>query len=62
MVPVPGALPEKFLFSVRDDGIANKINSSMGKRVNLHYEQHRGVPTKLLGETEYFVTDVKVVE
>lgn len=62
MVPVPGALPEKFLFSVRDDGIANKINSSMGKRVNLHYEQHRGVPTKLFGETEYFVTDVKIVE
>ena len=62
MVPVPGAMPEKFLFSVRDDTVAQKINSSMGKRVAVHYEQHKGVPTSLFGETEYFVTDIKPLE
>ncbi len=62
MVPVPGAVPEKFLFSVRDDATAHRINSSMGKRVSLIYEQHKGVPTTFFGETEYFATNVRVSE
>lgn len=62
MVPVPGAFPEKFLFSVRDDAVAQKINSCSGKRVSVRYEQHKGVPTRLFGETEYFVTDIKLLE
>ena len=62
MVPVPGAIPEKFFFSVRDNALADRINRSMGKRINLHYEQHKGVPTCCFGETEYFVTDIKVGE
>lgn len=62
MIPVPGAIPDKFLFSVRDDAIARKINNSMGKKVTLHYEQHKGVPTDCFGETEYFVTEIKVLE
>ncbi len=62
MVPVPGAAPEKFEFSVRDDAVALKINSSMGRKVNLHYEQHKGVPTSCFGETEYYATDLQVVE
>jgi hypothetical protein len=62
MMPVPGAVPEKFLFSVREDAVAEKINSVVGKKVSLTYEQHKGVPTKLFGETEYFITNVKVVE
>ena len=31
-------------------------------RVSLHYEQHKGMPTTCFGETEYFITDVRVVE
>ncbi len=62
MVQLAGAIPEKFLFTVRDEEVAQKINKSMGKRVNLHYEQHIGLPTTCLGETEYFVTEVKTVE
>ena len=59
LVAVPGSTPEKFLFSVRDDGVAQHINASMGKRVALTYEQHIGIPTSCFGETEYFVTEVK---
>src|SRR3990170_194765 len=32
MVNVPGALQEKFAFSVRDDVVAQHITASMGKR------------------------------
>jgi hypothetical protein len=62
MVNVPGALQEKFLFTVRDDIVAQHILASMGKRVAITYEQHKGVPTTCFGETEYFVTAVKVLE
>ena len=62
MVSMPGTAPEIFYFSVRNDVIAEKINRSLGKRVALSYEQHKGVPTKCFGETEYYVTDVKPVE
>jgi hypothetical protein len=61
LVAIPGSTPEKFLFSVRDDAVAQRINATMGKRVALTYEQHIGVPTSCFGETEYFVTDVKEV-
>ncbi len=60
MVPVPGAIPEKFLFSVRDEAIAKQITNSMAKRISLAYEQHKWVPTRCFGETEYFVTGIKV--
>ncbi|MDD5287260.1 MAG: hypothetical protein PHD54_15525 [Desulfuromonadaceae bacterium] len=62
MLPVPGALPEKFLFSVRDKAIISKINSSMGKKVSLYYEQHKGVPTNCFGESEYFAVDARALE
>lgn len=59
MVNLPGAMPELFRFSVRDDTVANGLNESLGKRVRLHYEQHKGIPTACFGETEYFVTRVE---
>ncbi len=62
MLPVPGALPEKFLFSVRDKAVINRINSSIGKKVSLSYEQHKGIPTNCFGESEYFAVDAKVLE
>src|SRR4029434_6358981 len=61
MVNVPGALTEKFLFTVRDDTVAKKINDLIGKRVALQYEQHLGVPTSCFGDTSYFVTDAREV-
>jgi hypothetical protein len=62
MANIPGAMPEIFRFSVRDDGVAKEIEQDMGRRVSLTYEQHRGVPTSCFGETEYFVTNVRSVE
>jgi hypothetical protein len=62
MVSMPGTLSEKFLFTVRDDRVADKVTKSMGKRVSLVYEEHVGVPGNCFGDTSYFVTDVKLVE
>ena len=62
MANLPGAMPEIFRFSVRDDAVARQIERNMGRRVSLAYKQHRGVPTSCFGETEYFVTDVRIAE
>jgi len=62
MANLPGAMPEIFYFTVRDDAAAAGINQAMGERVTLHYRQHVGLPTTCFGETEYFVDDVKRVE
>ena len=60
MVTMPGTVAEKFYFSVRDDAVAAQLNATLGRRVRLHYEQHRFIPTSCFGETEYFVTEQRV--
>jgi hypothetical protein len=62
MVTMPGAIPEKFLFSIRDEKVAERVNKMAGKRVALVYEQHKGVPTSCFADTEYFVVDAKPIE
>ena len=62
MVTMPGTVADKFLFTVPTDAIAARVNASVGKRVALHYQQHKWIPTSCFGETEYFVTDVRVME
>ena len=55
---MPGAIPERFEFSVRDDLVAQQLMAAMGKRVQLTYSQHKGVPSACFGESEYFVEKV----
>jgi len=62
LVNLPGAMPEIFYFSVRDDAVAKRIQQAVGKRVALTYEQHIGIPTSCFGETQYFVIDIRIVE
>ncbi len=61
MVTMPGAIPEKFEFTVRDEAVVQQINDLSGKRVVLHYRQHKFIPTTCFGETEYFVSGVREV-
>ena len=61
MASIPGTMPELFRFTVRDDAVAARLNKTMGQRVALSYEQHRGLPTTCFGETEYFVIEVRPV-
>jgi len=62
LVAMPGSAPEKFLFTVRDEAVAQKVSAAAGKRVTLNYEQHKGLPSSCFGDTEYFVVDVKPIE
>ena len=57
---IPGSQPEKFLFTTRSDSIAKVLSSLSGQRVVLDYKQHIGVPGTCFGDTEYFVTGVRV--
>lgn len=61
MVTMPGAIPEKFEFSVRDEDVAQKINQLAGKRVVLDYRQYKFIPSTCFGETEYFIDGVREV-
>jgi hypothetical protein len=62
MVNLPGTMPQIFTFSVRDPKVADTLNKTIGQRVALHYEQHKGIPTDCFGETEYFITEVRALE
>ena len=53
------AVPEKSLFSVRDERVVDQINTLIGQKVVLEYEQHKGLPS-CFGDTEHFVTGVRL--
>ena len=52
LTSMPGAIPEKFEFSVRDESIVDEVV--------LGYDQHKGLPSSCFGDTEYFVNRVSV--
>jgi hypothetical protein len=57
---MPGAIPERFAFTVRDEAVVRQLQSAMGQRVQLSYSQHVGLPTSCFGETGYFVDKATV--
>jgi hypothetical protein len=61
---IPGSAPILWSFSVRDATIASKLEGAIAHsgRVVLMYEEHLGVPTSCFGETQYFVTGVRLVQ
>jgi len=61
MANIPGTMPQIFLFTVRDDAVAARLNQTMGQRVSLAYEEHKGLPTTCFGETDYFVKGVRPI-
>lgn len=61
MVNLPGAMPEIFYFTVRDEKVVPLIESTMGNRVVLTYNQHQGLPPHVFGDTPYFIVKVRGV-
>ncbi len=59
---VPGVTPTIWDFSVRDPLVAQQLTAALGKRVALHYTEHRGVPTRCFAETPYFVDAVRPIQ
>jgi len=62
MVSLPGSVAEKFIFTIWDENAAQQVNANIGKRVSLSYEEHIGLPSSCFGDTNYFVTGVKVID
>ena len=62
MTTVPGVAPVLWSFTVRDEAVAGQLNTLLGRRVVLHYEEHRGIPTNCYGDTSHFVTRVVEIE
>lgn len=55
---VSGVAPQLWNFTVRDDAVVQQLNAHLGQRVRLHYTEHRGVPSRCFGETQYYVDEV----
>jgi hypothetical protein len=62
LVSMPGTQAEKFYFTVRNAEVAKHINDTVGKRVRLVYEEHKGIPSSCFGESSYFVQDVQLLD
>jgi len=58
---VAGVQPEIWNFTVRDPSVAQKLSTVVGQRVQLHYAEHRGIPTTCFGETGYFVDRINTI-
>lgn len=61
MVNLPGAMPEIFHFSARDPDAIQALQGLAGQRVLLRYAEHRGLPPRIFGDTNYFVTEVQII-
>jgi hypothetical protein len=59
---VAGVAPQIWEFSVRDPAVVADLYRNVGRRVQLHYSEHRGVPSSCFGETSYFVDRVIPVD
>lgn len=53
-----GMAPQIWYFSVRDDALAEKLRKAVGEKVQLHYTEHRGVPSSCFADTPYFVDSI----
>jgi hypothetical protein len=58
----PGTTPQLWDFSVRDAKVAEQLNKAVGRRVQLHYTEHPGIPTACFADTRYFVDRVTVTD
>jgi hypothetical protein len=58
MYIVAGVAPQIWNFTVRDTALVAQMNSLVGRRVQLHYTEHRGLPSSCFGDTRYFVDKV----
>ncbi|HEY5806620.1 MAG TPA: hypothetical protein VIT67_01555 [Povalibacter sp.] len=59
---VGGVAPQLWDFSTRDEAVATKLAASVGKEIQLHYREHRGVPTSCFAETPYFADGLTIME
>ena len=59
---VGGVAPQIWDFSTRDPQLAEKLSKAVGEKIQLHYAEHRGVPTNCFAETQYYADSFIVVK
>lgn len=62
LTTVPGVAPTLWSFTVRDPVAAGQLNLALGRRVLLFYREHRGLPSRCFGDTNYFVDSLRIVK
>jgi hypothetical protein len=60
--PVNVANPQVWAFTVRDEAVVQQLSQAIGQRVQLHYTEHKGVPTTCFGETQFYVDAVHLTD
>jgi hypothetical protein len=58
---VGGVAPQIWYFSTRDEDLAKQLSGAVGKNIQVHYTEHRGIPTNCFAETPYFARSFQVV-
>ena len=58
---VGGVAPRIWYFTVRDEALVRQMSDAVGQNVQVHYSEHRGVPTDCFGDTPYWVDQVKTI-
>ena len=61
LVSAPGTMADKFQFTVSSESVASKIKATLGQPVALHYRQHKLPRGLCFGDSQYLVTDVRVI-
>lgn len=55
---VSGVAPQIWNFTVRDEKVLEQMRALVGSKVQLHYTEHRFVPSSCFGDTGYYVDGV----
>ncbi len=59
---VSGVAPQIWYFTVRDEQVVTQMRALVGAKVQLHYTEHRGIPTTCFGDTGYYVDGITKLE
>src|SRR5687768_2188963 len=59
---VGGVAPQIWYFSTRDPQLTEKLSKAVNEKIQLHYEEHRGVPTNCFAETPYYADSFTIVK
>ena len=58
---VGGVAPQIWTFSTSDSKVAQELFKAVGQQVQVHYTEHRGLPTSCFADTNYFAEGFRVV-
>jgi hypothetical protein len=61
LVSAPGTMADRFQFTVSSESVASKIKATLGQPVALHYRQHKLSRGPCFRDSQYLVTDVRVM-